>query len=246
MGMPDKYRCQACRGIMWHANQTLWSIAPPPGSARKWKSFEIEDAMAGQVCVQSNFEGYGVRLGADGENALGGPGLKEEEVSLEGGGASIQMGSETWKKRMAEESRKLIVGGEELFGEEEEDGPGALYKLWKEGGLQARDGASKVCGRANFCSVDKKKEKKRAEKASAEERRKAKEVKRTERKARKEKERLAKAAQSAVKKVSAETFLTGLAREHGKAADAYTTPRTTEEWANTLKKALETAGRDEL
>ena len=99
---------------MWHANATFAAKQPPSRSLKEW---ELEDVVA-SLCHMDTFDGYGIKM-RDGENVLAGAGLREEEAELKSGGASIQMGSETWKKRMAEECRKLI--NEELLEDASED-----------------------------------------------------------------------------------------------------------------------------
>ena len=56
------------------------------------------------------------------KNVLGGPAVQEEQEKLAPGQASIQMGGDSWKKRLGEECRKLVY---ERYGEEE------VYEAWK-------------------------------------------------------------------------------------------------------------------
>ncbi|CAE7559629.1 Mzb1 [Symbiodinium microadriaticum] len=61
-------------------------------------------------------EGYGIKL-VNGENVLSGPALKDN-AELQPGMGAIQMGGDTWKKRLAEICRKLVfeeVGEEETY-----------------------------------------------------------------------------------------------------------------------------------
>merc|ERR1712146_175016 len=62
-------------------------------------------------------QGYGIKL-IDGENTLSGPGLKEHESKIAPGSGAIQMGGESWTKRLAELCRKIVyekVGEEEIY-----------------------------------------------------------------------------------------------------------------------------------
>merc|ERR1712003_503725 len=67
------------------------------------------------------FKGYGIML-AGGKNVLSGPGLKKNDELQAGHGAmqmgAIQMGGETWERRLGEVCRKLVydkVGEDELY-----------------------------------------------------------------------------------------------------------------------------------
>lgn len=76
--------CSSCKAVMWHTEKTFTAKHP---SSRKWKEWEVEEAISGTVCKKDTFEGYGVKL-INGKNVLGGPALKEQEKELEGGQAS--------------------------------------------------------------------------------------------------------------------------------------------------------------
>merc|ERR1712080_727887 len=61
------------------------------------------------------FTGYGVAL-VDGQNVLSGPALKRD--NLQPGMGAIQMGGETWEKRLGEICRKFVyakIGEDELY-----------------------------------------------------------------------------------------------------------------------------------
>merc|ERR1711990_239206 len=64
---------------------------------------------------KKGFSGYGVAF-VDGQNVLSGPALKRQDV--EPGEGSIQMGGQTWEKRLGEICRKFVydkIGEEELY-----------------------------------------------------------------------------------------------------------------------------------
>merc|ERR1711981_626839 len=64
---------------------------------------------------QSGLAGYGIAL-VNGENVLSGPALKRD--NLEPGMGAIQMGGETWEKRLGEICRKFVydkIGEDELY-----------------------------------------------------------------------------------------------------------------------------------
>lgn len=110
--MPDMYRCDSCKAVMFHLNIQLQNVHP---KSRRMKSWEYTDVFD-DICKHATFEGYGVRL-VDGENTLSGPGLKMPDTLAPGSGA-IQMGGETWSKRLAEICRKTVyekVGEDELY-----------------------------------------------------------------------------------------------------------------------------------
>merc|ERR1719161_681185 len=69
----------------------------------------------------------------NGENALSGPGLQQPDVAP--GGAMIQMGGDSWKKRLSEICRKLVfeqVGEDELYKRYQSDGKIPESMCWKE------------------------------------------------------------------------------------------------------------------
>merc|ERR1712224_1179013 len=116
------------------------------------------------TCKEAAFPGYGVKL-IDGENALSGPGIERDE-SLQPGGASIQMGGESWSRRLASECKEIVY---DLVGEDE------VFEMYK-----GKDFGKKLCKTAGYCS-DKASEGKKKEK---------KEKKKEEKKEEKKKERL--------------------------------------------------------
>merc|ERR1712146_331349 len=109
--MPAKYMCAACKSVIWHVNNTMTAKHP---KGRKWKESELLD-IYDDICKPDTFEGYGIKL-LNGENVLSGPAMQEEYEKLAPGQASIQMGGDSWKKRLSEECRKLVY---ESYGEEE-------------------------------------------------------------------------------------------------------------------------------
>merc|ERR1719408_952770 len=116
--MPDRYKCDSCRAIMFHLDQALKKAHP---KSRRMKQWEYTDAFD-EAC-RSSFEGYGIKL-LNGENTLSGPGLTHAE-SLSPGSGAIQMGGETWTKRLSEECRSIIyerVGEDELYDKYRDDG----------------------------------------------------------------------------------------------------------------------------
>jgi len=116
--MPDRYRCDSCRAVMYHLNEALKKVHP---KSRRMKQWEYTDAF--DDACRDSFEGYGIKL-VNGENALSGPGLKQVEDIAPGQGA-IQMSSDTWKKRLGEICRKVVyerIGEEELYEKFREEG----------------------------------------------------------------------------------------------------------------------------
>merc|ERR1711985_145066 len=111
------------------------------------------------------FPGYGVKL-VDGENALSGPGIERDE-SLQPGGASIQMGGESWSRRLASECKEIVY---DIAGEDE------VFEMYK-----GKDFGKKLCKTAGYCSdkasEGKKKEEKKEEKKKPEKKAEKKEAK---------------------------------------------------------------------
>ena len=139
--MPDRYKCDSCRAIVHHLQEALNKQQP---KSRRLKSWEYTDLFE-ETC-RSAFEGYGIKL-VNGENVLSGPGLKDN-VELQPGMGAIQMGGENWKKRLAEECRKLIF---EHVGED--DFYGTLYGKWKAG--DALDPREYCIKEAEYCKAQK-------------------------------------------------------------------------------------------
>jgi len=247
--MPDRYKCNSCRAVMFHLAEELIIKQP---KARRLKQWEYVDAFD-ETC-RTSFKGYGIKL-VNGENVLSGPGLKDETTISPGMGA-IQMGGESWTKRLQEMCRKLVfekVGEEEVYEH--------FYKRFQDEGAAGLKGdsphARSFCVDIGECSVGPeppKQEKKAAmeiddkgaakkEKAKAKEKSKAK-AKETEKKAKeavkkaKETEKKAKeavkkapaSADSAEKKVDVQTFLRDLAVRHGLTAEEYLTARSMKDW----------------
>merc|ERR1711869_113341 len=114
---------------------------------KSWDVMEIID----DTCKEAAFPGYGVKL-IDGENALSGPGIERDE-SLQPGGASIQMGGESWSRRLASECKEIVY---DLVGEDE------VYEMYK-----GKDFGKKLCKESGHCTgkaPEAKKEKKKEDK----------------------------------------------------------------------------------
>lgn len=110
--MPDRYRCNACKAVMFHLDANLKKKQPPSRRLKDWEYTDIFD----DTCQGSGFEGYGVKL-VNGENTLSGPGIKQDDQLAPGSGA-IQMGGESWGKRIGEICRKIVfetVGEDEIY-----------------------------------------------------------------------------------------------------------------------------------
>jgi hypothetical protein len=109
--MPEKYKCDACRAVMYHLNDGLTKRHPKSRKMKQWEYTDVFD----EVC-RDHFQGYGVKLVND-ENTLSGPGIRQEEELAPGSGA-IQMGGESWTKRLGEICRKIVyerIGEDELY-----------------------------------------------------------------------------------------------------------------------------------
>merc|ERR1719271_1471858 len=146
--MPEQYRCDACMAVSYQLSVKLEKKTKK--AMKSWDVMEIID----DTCKEAAFPGYGVKL-IDGENALSGPGIERDE-SLQPGGASIQMGGESWSRRLASECKEIVY---DLVGEDE------VYEMYK-----GKDFGKKLCKTAGHCSGKapgaKKKEKKKEDKKS--------------------------------------------------------------------------------
>lgn len=109
--MPDVYRCDSCRAVLFQLNQALQKRQMKNRRMHDWEYVELFE----ETC-NSAFEGYGVKL-INGKNTLSGPGLKQPD-SPAPGGAFIQMGGQGWTNRLSEMCRTIVydkVGEEELY-----------------------------------------------------------------------------------------------------------------------------------
>merc|ERR1719326_1123611 len=164
--LPEQYRCDACMAVSFQiANKFAKSNKK---NMKSWDVMEVID----NTCKEDAFPGYGVKL-VDGENALSGPGIERDE-SLQPGGASIQMGGESWSRRLASECKEIVY---DLVGEDE------VYEMYK-----GKDFGKNLCKASGHCNgkapeakkkekksekkTEKKADKKEAKKTDAEERKK--------------------------------------------------------------------------
>jgi len=164
--LPEQYRCDACMAVAFHLNNRMKRQKVTLAS---WEYIDLFEA----TCKEGEFPGYGVKL-VDGENALSGPGIQRDE-SLQPGGASIQMGGDTWGRRLASECTEIVF---DIVGEDE------VYKLRKAG-----DFGAALCGKAGYCDntgIEKAKQGRKAAKAAAEKEKKKKEDEKEKKKAEKQ------------------------------------------------------------
>jgi len=227
--MPDRYKCDSCRAVMFHLDVALKKAAP---KSRRMKQWEYTDTF--DDACKTSFEGYGIKL-HNGENTLSGPGLTHADAISPGMGA-IQMGGETWGKRLTEACKQIIY---ERMGEDE------LYDKFKaDGGLSEDLCYNEVgdCKRTPEGPVTPPKPKEEEKKPKAKKAEKPKKEKKEEKKEKKEKKESAKAATSADAdgRVDAPSFLRNLAVKHGLDSSEYLTTRTEKEWE---KLILAVAGR---
>jgi len=222
--MPPRYKCDSCRAVMFHLDQDLRMKQPKGRRLKEWEYTDIID----ETC-RSSFKDYGVKL-IDGENVLSGPGVKHE--SVEPGAGAIQMGGESWNKRLGEVCRKTIY---ERLGEEEfyDRFYGAFTA--DEQGPDGRPAIESMCTRElGDCMTGpmpppKPADEEPAAKAAA---------KPKKSKAAKKATRGSSAASSSAADVpsggggimDAEAFLRSLATKHGMADDEYVLGRTERDW----------------
>lgn len=224
--MPDQYRCDSCRAVMFHLEEELKKKQPKSRRLSEWEFVDLFD----HICANS-FEGYGIKLVND-QNVLSGPGIKADE-SLAPGMGAIQMGGDTWKKRLSEICRKIVyekVGEEEVYD--------YLYGKFKAG--EDVDGKDFCTKKAKQCSPvaagplpppdakakDKKKDKPKKDKAKE---------KKSKAGAEKEKRKEGKSSSEGGKateggKIGVEEFLRQLAAKHGAKPEEYLSSRTPGDW----------------
>merc|ERR1719191_924857 len=200
--LPEQYRCDACMAVSHQISQKF-----AKNTKKKMKSWDVMEVLD-DTCKEAAFPGYGVKL-VDGENALSGPGIERDE-SLQPGGASIQMGGESWSRRLASECKEIVY---DLVGEDE------VYEMYK-----GKDFGKSLCKASGHCSgkapeAKKKKEKKEDKKSE----------KKTEKKAEKKE---AKAPKADPKKdmITIEDYLKKLPARGLASSDVFKGKRTQKAW----------------
>jgi hypothetical protein len=109
--MPDQYRCDSCKAVVFHLNKALKKRQMKSRRMHAWEYNELLE----ETC-DGAFEGYGIKL-IDGKNTLSGPGLKQPD-NIPAGGAFIQMGGQGWSNRLSTICRTIVydkVGEDELY-----------------------------------------------------------------------------------------------------------------------------------
>jgi len=200
--MPDQYRCDACKAVSHHLSEALKQRQPKNRRLKEWEYTEIFD----ETC-KSGLSGYGVAL-MDGQNVLSGPALQRDDIKA--GMGAIQMGGETWEKRLGEICRKFVY---EKIGEEE------LYEHSRSNGKVSSD----LCfHETRHCQMGPKAAQKKDATAKA---------------AKGSKEKSPKSGKSDKSKsseIDLSTFMVKLAKKYGLSKSAYTKKRSFEEWENMI------------
>merc|ERR1719253_205317 len=199
--MPEQYRCDSCKAVAYHLETALQKRELKSRRLTEWELQELFD----ETC-KTGFAGYGLSH-VNGESVLSGPALKRDD--LEPGMGAIQMGGETWEKRLGEQCRKFVY---EKIGEDE------VYDHFREHGEVSEE----MC----FAETRDCKKPKLGPEIAIE----AKKVKKSsaEKKARKT---------SKAPELDASAFMSQLAKKHGLAPTAYTAKRSFAEWEQVLLQA---------
>lgn len=232
--MPDRYRCDSCRAVMFHLDAELSKRHPKSRRLKQWEYADLFD----ETC-RNAFQGYGVKL-VNGENALSGPGLRAAEDLAPGSGA-IQMGGESWTKRLGEICRKIVydkIGEEELYekfyerhrAEEQGDDTSGL-------GINEELCYSEVreCTKGPKLPPKPKEAPEQKDKKAKPAKDKAAKAKEGKAKAKKNEvspqaQTQASAAAAPEERLDVQSFLRKLAVRHGLTSDEYLTARTEREW----------------
>lgn len=196
--MPQRYRCDSCKAVVYHLDAALKAKQPKNRRMKEWEYTELFE----DTC-KTGFTGYGVAL-VNGENVLNGPALNQRD-NLQPGMGAIQMGGETWEKRLGELCRIFVF---EKIGEEE------LYEHFRTHNKISNE----LCvSDTRDCAVE------HGPKPPA-----AAEKKPAEPKAKKEKK------EKKPKQMDLAAFFSSLAGKHGKKGEEYTRKRTAKEWEELL------------
>jgi len=238
--MPERYRCDACRAVMFHLDQGFRAKQPKDRRLKAWEYTDVLD----ETCKNA-FSGYGIKS-VKGENELTGPGLPKEDISA--GHGAIQFTSETWSKRLGEMCRSFVY--EELGEEETYDIFYKRYLAEKASPASAEGGLTEALCRNELrqCSASKTAPPKQKNKKGEKEKKAEKEKKNKKLPAKDIKEKKPKTVgvnmdaqmPSSSEKVSVEQFFRSLADKHGLKAEDYVAPRSKSEWE---KAIVSIAGR---
>lgn len=196
--MPEQYRCDSCKAVVFHLDEALKRRQPKNRRLQEWEYHDLFD----ETCSKG-FSGYGVSL-VNGQNVLSGAGLKKRDDLAPGMGA-IQMGGETWEKRLGELCRKFVY---EKVGEDE------VYDHFRAQGELSSD----LCFReTRDCRLgpEPPQNSKKVKKSSRD--KSSKPVK-------------TKATQQRSPEIDVSTFISKLATKHGVATSEYSKKRTFAEW----------------
>jgi hypothetical protein len=206
--MPPQYRCDSCKVVTYHLGEALKQRQPKNRRLKEWEYAEIFD----ETC-QGGFKGYGVAL-VDGQNMLSGPAIKRD--NLEPGMGAIQMGGETWEKRLGEICRTFVY---DKIGEDE------VYEHFRAKGGVSEDlcfSETRDCQRAAFGPKALPSEKKTPS------------------------EKKEKRGESAVEldigkaaNIDMSAFISKLAKKHGVAKSEYTRKRSFAEWEQLLTQVAQ-------
>lgn len=224
--MPDIYRCDSCKAVVYQLNQALEKRQMKNRRMHDWEFVELFE----ETC-NSAFQGYGIKL-INGKNALSGPGLKQPD-SPAPGGAFIQMGGQGWANRLSEMCRTLVydkVGEEELY--ERFYSNGKIHESLCDKEIRQCSGTS---SKSATGKSSKKKAKAKASPAIAVAKSKdssAVEVKYDGAAA--SVTRTNKTGQEKVEAIDAKDFLQSLALEDGLDIDTYSSKRSRQEWEKLL------------
>lgn len=210
--MPDQYRCDSCKVVAHHLSEALKLRQPKNRRLSEWEYQDIYD----ETC-KSGLTGYGVAL-VDGQNVLSGPAIKRDNVKP--GHGAIQMGGETWEKRLGEVCRKFVY---EKIGEDE------LYEHFRARGEVSPDlcfRETRDCKLAQFGPEAPSKAENEKKPAKAKKEKKPKQGKSD-----------VEASANKASDIDVSTFIGKLAKKHGVAKIEYTRKRSFSEWEQLFVQA---------
>jgi hypothetical protein len=216
--MPDMYRCDSCKAVVFHLNKALKKRQIKSRRMYEWEYNELFE----ETC-NGAFEGYGIKL-IDGKNTLSGPGLKQPD-NIPAGGAFIQMGGKGWDNRLKDLCRSIVydkVGEDELYEKYYTDRKIPDSMCYEE---MAQCGGS---SKAKKSKAGNKKIKSKTSSGAAPAQ--SKDLPKVEVKADGSSTRANKTGPGGVEAIDAESFLRSIALEDGLDFDAYSTKRSRQQW----------------
>jgi len=212
--MPERYRCDACKAVMFQLDKALRAKHFGSRRLKQWEYTDLFD----EACHKGGFKGYGVKM-VNGINELSGPGIEKEDPLTKHIG-TMQFNSESWSERLAGLCRSFVY---EKIGEDETYDMFYSDFVAEKGSSQGGITEALCFSELRQCGSGSDGESSKPAKASAKQ-------------GKKKKKNATKAAtkKSGSGALSFDEFLVRLAEKHNLAEKEYAAPRAESEWEDAV------------